>query len=54
MSDGTAAKCLGVTSPISLAQPTQSDLKLTKLLEETLRAMDMFESDEERHKRLTS
>jgi len=34
------------TTPISPAGPTASDLRLSKLLEETLASFSMFESDE--------
>lgn len=51
-SDGTPTKFYGVTSPINLTQPTPVDLKLTTSLEESLRSMDMYESDEERNKRM--
>lgn len=50
--DIVAPKYHGVTSPISLALPTQIDTRLTAQLEETLKTMDMFESEDERNKRM--
>ncbi|WFD25203.1 polynucleotide adenylyltransferase [Malassezia nana] len=38
---------LGVTPPISLNGPTERDIEMTKLLEEELRAHNVFESTEE-------
>ena len=40
-------KTLGMTSAVSLAYPKESDIKLTKQLEDYLRNYDMFESDAE-------
>ena len=46
--DGTMEDCriATPTTPISPAGPTASDLRLSKLLEETLASFSMFESDE--------
>ncbi len=46
-SNGPSAKYLGVTPPISLAGPTEADLRLTAELEAHLQASGFFESDEE-------
>eukprot|EP01113_Clastostelium_recurvatum_P030799 TRINITY_DN3779_c0_g1_i5.p1 TRINITY_DN3779_c0_g1~~TRINITY_DN3779_c0_g1_i5.p1 ORF type:complete len:778 (-),score=207.32 TRINITY_DN3779_c0_g1_i5:190-2523(-) len=42
---------LGVTDPISIAQPSASDLKSATELEKVLRNYSLFESDEESRKR---
>lgn len=41
----------GITPPISVAKPTEADLRQSKELEETLRQYGMFESPEESEKR---
>ncbi len=46
-----ATKLHGVTSPISLAGPTPTDLRLSEQLETTLHALNMYETDEEMAKR---
>ena len=50
-SNDTTKKSYGVTSPISLSEPTSIDITLSKSLEETLRSHDMFESKQEMAKR---
>jgi len=42
---------LGVTLPISTAQPTESELKLTEDLLQTLKDFGLFESEQEAQKR---
>lgn len=37
----------GITSPISMAEPKESDIQATVELEECLRSFDLFESDQE-------
>ena len=49
--DGKSAKMFGVTSPISMSTPTALDIRWSKSLEETLRSLDMFESEEGMAKR---
>lgn len=44
--------CLGMTPPISLDEPTPSDLERTRELKEYLRMYDMYETDSELNKRL--
>lgn len=44
-------KYLGITEPISIAEPTAQDLKLSAALEKTLREYNLFESVEESRKR---
>jgi poly(A) polymerase len=44
-------KYLGITEPISIAEPTQQDIKLSVALEKTLREYNLFESVEESRKR---
>lgn len=43
---------LGVMLPISTAQPTESELKLTEDLLQTLKDFGLFESEQEAQKRL--
>lgn len=42
---------LGITDPISLAEPKEADLKLTRELEACLHEYNLFESEEELNKR---
>ena len=50
MDQGT--KTYGITSPISLAEPTQKDRLLTQKLIETIEPYGVFESKEEMDHRL--
>jgi len=50
--DQVKKKYPGITAPISEAFPDIKDLELTKKLEETLRAFDLFESEEEMEHRM--
>ena len=45
-------KTYGITSPISLASPTQKDRILTQKLEETIEPYGVFETESEMQKRL--
>ena len=42
----------GITSPISMAEPQESDLKASVELEECLRAYDLFETEAEMQHRM--
>lgn len=42
---------LGVTPPMSLAEPTEAEIQATEALVQTLRSMNVFESDEESRQR---
>lgn len=46
------AKYVGVTAPLSIAEPTQLDLDLSKKLEESMKPYGVFEGPEELAKRL--
>lgn len=50
--DQVKKKYPGITAPISEAFPDIKDLELTNTLEETLRAFDLFESEEEMEHRM--
>lgn len=41
------SEAYGITPPISTAQPTEKDLKLSEQLTDTLKDFDVFESAEE-------
>jgi poly(A) polymerase len=50
--DGPRAPSLGITSPISVTEPTDSDMQASRELEECLRAFGLFESDQEMEHRM--
>ena len=52
MAKASEARTLGVTSPISVAEPQDSDLKASRDLEECLRSYDLFESELEMQLRM--
>ena len=43
---------IGITSPISLSEPKESDIELSEELEQTLREFDLFESESEMNHRM--
>jgi poly(A) polymerase len=49
----SAARYKGVTEPVSTAEPTAAELRLTSTLEECLHANDLYPSREEQRHRLT-
>lgn len=51
--DGPQPRTLGVTAPISTAEPKPEDLIMTQKLEECLRSFDLFESEEEMSHRIS-
>ena len=52
MSNQTENRTFGITSPISVAEPKEGELKASKDLEECLRSYDLFESDVEMQHRM--
>jgi len=52
MSQMTETKTLGITSPISMAEPKESDIKASEELEKCLRSYDLFESELEMQHRM--
>jgi poly(A) polymerase len=52
MSQTPETRSLGITSPISLAEPKECDIKATHQLESCLRSYDLFESELEMQHRM--
>ena len=52
MSKPTESHTFGITSPISVAEPQESDLKASQQLEECLREYGLFESELEMQHRM--
>jgi poly(A) polymerase len=52
MSQTLESRTLGITSPISLAEPKESDIKASLQLESCLRSYDLFESELEMQHRM--